>query len=393
LNKVTVLICAKNAESTIRNALLSAVKDNIEQKIVLVDDFSEDSTITKAEELRLKHLTIVQPKVNVEKGIGNARQTALENTSTEIGIWLDADDEFLPGRLENLHQILASQKVDLVFDGAELYCGEKKNKIRDLPIPDCMFEPNGEMNLFERNYLPGPNWQMFITEKALEVGYDTQNNIAEDHDFNLRAITKGLSFGFSEHIGYRQYSYPESFSRDLEQQLMRTRMALLKHSREDLEKLLAKKNINEQKTKWILVHFLIYRKDFQEAHDLIINNEPCKVDKSPDRQNSLEMQNEFWKDKFYQGTLQLLLGNPERAEVLLSESNSIKQTPEGANNHGVALSLTGKKDLADKSFKDAISMFPSYQDANKNLFLRDGKFPRVTTTEIRVHPSRHEYSI
>ena len=109
--------------------MCSAVRDNSDQKVLLVDDFSEDNTIVKAEKLKLKQLTIVQPKVNIEAGIGNARQTALENTSTEVGIWLDADDEFLPGRIEHMHQILTSQKVDLVFDGAELYCGEKKSKI------------------------------------------------------------------------------------------------------------------------------------------------------------------------------------------------------------------------------------------------------------------------
>jgi tetratricopeptide (TPR) repeat protein len=233
---------------------------------------------------------------------------------------------------------------------------------------------------------------MFNTKKALEVGYDTQNDIAEDHDFNLRAVVNGLSFGFSNNIGYRQYSYPNSFSRDMEQQLMRTRRALLKHSREDLEKLLKKKNIKKLKVKWILALFLIYREDFQEAYDLLIENASSETAKDSDHKSSLEIQNELWRDKFHLGTLQLLLGNPERAEKLLRESNSIKQTPEGANNHGVALILIGKRDLAHKSFKTALSIFPSYQDANKNLVLPDGKFPKITTTEIRLNPSRREYT-
>jgi glycosyltransferase involved in cell wall biosynthesis len=392
LNNTTVLICAKDAENTIRSALLSAVRDNIEQKILLVDDFSEDDTIAKAEGLGLKQLSIVQPKVNVQAGIGNARQTALENTTTEIGIWLDADDEFLSGRIENLHQILTAQNVDLIFDGAELYCGKNKKKIRDLPIPECMFEPNGETNLFERNYLPGPNWQMFKTQKALEVGYDTQNDIAEDHDFNLRAVAKGLSFGFSGNIGYRQFSYPNSFSREMERQLMRTRMALLKHDREDIEQLLVKKNIKTQKRKWILAFFLIYRGDFQEAYDLIGETSSFNAPNSSKPENSPQMETELWRDKFYQGTLRLLLGDPESAEQFLKECNSIKQTPEGANNLGAALTILGKRVAADKSFKAALSLFPSYLDASKNLCLPEGKFPKVTMTEIRPHPSRREYS-
>jgi len=391
LNNTTVLICAKNAEKTIQNALCSAVRDNSDQKVLLVDDFSEDNTIVKAEKLKLKQLTIVQPKVNIEAGIGNARQTALENTSTEVGIWLDADDEFLPGRIEHMHQILTSQKVDLVFDGAELHCGEKKSKIRDLPIPEFMFQPNGELNLFERNYLPGPNWQMFNTEKALEVGYDTQNDIAEDHDFNLRAVVNGLSFGFSNNIGYRQYSYPNSFSRDMEQQLMRTRRALLKHSREELEKLLKKKNIKKLKVKWTLALFLIYREDFQEAYDFMIENASSETVKDSYHKSSLEIQNELWRDKFYLGTLQFLLGNPEKAVTYLNACNLIKKTPEGLNNQGAALFQLGKKDLAKDSFKSAVIMFPSYHDAKHNLILPSCKLPKITFTELRVHPSRHEY--
>ena len=391
MNNTTVLICAKNAEKTIQNALCSAVRDNSDQKVLLVDDFSEDNTIVKAEKLKLKQLTIVQPKVNIEAGIGNARQTALENTSTEVGIWLDADDEFLPGRIEHMHQILTSQKVDLVFDGAELHCGEKKSKIRDLPIPEFMFQPNGELNLFERNYLPGPNWQMFNTEKALEVGYDTQNDIAEDHDFNLRAVVNGLSFGFSNNIGYRQYSYPNSFSRDMEQQLMRTRRALLKHSREELEKLLKKKNIKKLKVKWTLALFLIYREDFQEAYDFMIENASSETVKDSYHKSSLEIQNELWRDKFYLGTLQFLLGNPEKAVTYLNACNLIKKTPEGLNNQGAALFQLGKKDLAKDSFKSAVIMFPSYHDAKHNLILPSCKLPKITFTELRVHPSRHEY--
>ena len=38
----TVLICAKDAEGTIQRALLSAIRDNVKQKIILVDDFSGD---------------------------------------------------------------------------------------------------------------------------------------------------------------------------------------------------------------------------------------------------------------------------------------------------------------------------------------------------------------
>ena len=56
--------------------------------------------------------------------------------------------------------------------------------------------------------------------------------IAEDHDFNLRAVVKGLAFGFSKKITYKQKSFPSSFSRDIDKQLQRTKNAVLKHDPE-----------------------------------------------------------------------------------------------------------------------------------------------------------------
>ena len=240
MHNTTVLIVAKNAQNTIRQAINSAIYGNPEQKVLLVDDFSDDKTLEQSESINHPNLTIVRPEVNVIDGIGNARQTALENLTTPYGIWLDADDEFLPNRVEIMKEKLISDDLDILFDSAVLFDGNTNQKIRDLIIPQNLFQKNGELFLFQRNFLPGPNWHFFKTEKALEVGYDNGCMIAEDHDFNLRAVVKGLAFGFSKKITYKQKSFPSSFSRDIDKQLQRTKNAVLKHDPDILLSLLKK---------------------------------------------------------------------------------------------------------------------------------------------------------
>ena len=51
MDNTTVVIVAKNAEATIKDAINSAICDNPKQKVILVDDFSDDKTIENAESL------------------------------------------------------------------------------------------------------------------------------------------------------------------------------------------------------------------------------------------------------------------------------------------------------------------------------------------------------
>ena len=182
---------------------------------------------------------------------------------------MDADDEFLPNRVEKMEEVLRTDDLDILFDSAVLFDGSTDQKIRDLIIPQNLFQEDGELFLFQRNFLPGPNWHFFKTEKALEVGYDNGSMIAEDHDFNLRAVVKGLAFGFSKKITYKQKSFPNSFSRDIHKQLQRTKNAVLKHDPDLVLSLLKKSAIDIESQKEIMINFFLYRSEFKSAMNLL----------------------------------------------------------------------------------------------------------------------------
>lgn len=379
MDNTTVLIVAKNAETTIKNAINSAICGNPKQKVLLVDDFSDDKTIEKSESINHQNLRIVRPKVNIIDGIGNARQTALENLTTPYGIWLDADDEFLPNRVRIMEEKLFTDDLDILFDSAVLFEGNTNEKIKDLIIPQHLSQQDGELFLFQRNFLPGPNWHFFKTERALEVGYDKSSMIAEDHDFNLRAIVKGLKFGFSQRITYKQNSFLSSFSRDIDKQLQRTKNAILKHDPDILLSLLKKSAIDKGSQNEIIINFFLYRSEYERAINLLENLELSTEDSVN------------WKMNFYRGTTALLLSDADKAKASLTMCHESKETPETFNNLACVSLLLNESAKSKKLFEEAIKLFPDYYDAIFNLKHLDCSKIRVTRFPLRHETSRSEY--
>jgi len=315
----------------------------------------------------------------MQEGIGNARQTALENLTTTYGVWLDADDEFLPNRVGVMKEKLISDDLDILFDSAVLFEGNTNEKIKDLIIPQNLFQQDGELFLFQRNFLPGPNWHFFRTARALEVGYDKGSMIAEDHDFNLRAVVKGLKFGFSKKITYKQKSFLTSFSRDIDKQLQRTKNAILKHDPKLILSLLEKSVIGKETTTEIMINFFLYRTEYESAMNLLENLDFHQVDSS------------IWKMNFYRGTTALLLSNTDKAKANLIACHESKETPETLNNLGCLNLLRNESAKAKKLFEEAIKLFPDYYDAIFNLKHLDYSKIRVTRFPLRHETSRSEY--
>lgn len=98
---VSVIIPAFNAEKTIRNAIDSVLKQTMPHlEVVVVDDASTDGTTRVVE-------SIVDGRVRLLKSERNLRPAGARNLAIRLakGHWvaiLDADDEWVPDRLENM---------------------------------------------------------------------------------------------------------------------------------------------------------------------------------------------------------------------------------------------------------------------------------------------------
>ena len=81
---VSVVICAKNAESTLERCLES-VQKNKPSEIILIDDGSTDGTV----EITRRHTDKVYP--NKGKGLSHARQLGAEKASADHIFYVDSD--------------------------------------------------------------------------------------------------------------------------------------------------------------------------------------------------------------------------------------------------------------------------------------------------------------
>jgi len=122
---VSILIQAHNAEATIARAVRS-VRSQTSASIILADDHSTDRTVAIALDVGGPQLRVVRP--DTRWTVAAVRQTALAAATTPLAVWLDADDELLPGRVGRLIRVLEHEPCDFVWDAAEIADGQPRQR-------------------------------------------------------------------------------------------------------------------------------------------------------------------------------------------------------------------------------------------------------------------------
>jgi teichuronic acid biosynthesis glycosyltransferase TuaG len=123
---VSVIMPAYRAGATIGRALASIAAQTLKpREVVIVDDGSPDDTVAAARRMEdrmegINLLILTQPNA----GPGAARNKALRHARSEWVAFLDADDEWLPAKIERSFAHLAGGAYDLVaHDGWEIENG------------------------------------------------------------------------------------------------------------------------------------------------------------------------------------------------------------------------------------------------------------------------------
>jgi len=374
---------ARDAEVTIARALLSAVVQG-PYPVLVVDDGSLDRTAERAVSVAPNRIEL--HRLPSHRTLGHARQLALEAIRTPFAVWLDADDEMLPGRVERLVSAMADEGTDLAFDGAELYDGPTGAPLGLRPIPAFLRSSRVLARLFERNHLPAIGPLACRVGKVRRVGYDAHMHAAEDLDLVLRAVVAGAEASLLADTGYRIHAYPSSLSRQTHSQRGMTRYGLLKHPYSVVESLYRRAGLGWHTTLWGLVWMAVFREDWPIALEwLDVLEERCvatEVVMEPDGPCPYP---EGWRLSFQRGTIELVQGRPEVAAHCLRAAELLWPSAEGANNLGVACLRSGDPALAAQLFATALERNSCYHDAQRNLASPGHGY--VTTHPLRVAPA------
>jgi|GEM_PF-1470548 len=205
--KISAIIPAYNAEAFILEAIRSIEAQTYPiDEIIVVDDGSKDGTVAKVEQYGSKRVKLVR-KPN--GGSASARNLGIQVACGDVIAFLDADDQWLPQKVEK--QIERMQQTG----AALVYCGKVWVDEQGRPIvnrdPQVSY-PEGEIlkDLIQGNYITSTSC-VVATRESLEAvdGFNEIKHVAgaEDHELWLR-MAKNYRFAATreELVLYRRHS-------------------------------------------------------------------------------------------------------------------------------------------------------------------------------------------
>ncbi|MGH3084527.1 MAG: glycosyltransferase [Gaiellaceae bacterium] len=221
----SVAIAAHNAARTIAEAVESVLGQTLPAfEVIVCDDGSTDET-AEAVKPYGDHVTYLRKQ---HGGVASARNAALERASGEFFAVLDADDTYLPARLEALAELaVARPDLDILCTDAYLEVeGQAVGRFGE----DTAFElADQRAAILERCFCVAPAVRR---TKLIDVGdFDESMHTGSDWECLIRLIHAGAVAGLVDEPLYRYRIHDRSVTADRVRTL-RDRVVLLERVRQ-----------------------------------------------------------------------------------------------------------------------------------------------------------------
>jgi succinoglycan biosynthesis protein ExoO len=210
---VSVVIAAKDAGAFIADALRSALaQTRRDLEVIVVDDGSVDDTSDVVRACANGDPRVLLLRNDRSQGVSRARNRAIGEARGDWIAVLDADDAFLPDRLERMVGEATGRDLDMLADNLALRdFATKASNGRAYPA-DWMGRPElvTFADLLERD-MPGLEHKMFGCIKPLmrrsfllanDITYRDDVWCAEDFLLYAQCILKGARFGVMDEALY-----------------------------------------------------------------------------------------------------------------------------------------------------------------------------------------------
>ena len=191
LPTICVVIPAYNSEATLLRALDSVAAQTLcPSQILVVDDASSDATHALAAAYRGRPVEVISLRTNV--GASGARNRGIRAASADLVAFLDADDEWLPTKLEKqAHLLVSSQNSTFCSCGSSLIAPDGKN-LGDIYRGQAVTTgPDAWKALLKDNYVTTPSVLVWRRHLLTLGGFDETLKIAEDQDMWIRLAERG----------------------------------------------------------------------------------------------------------------------------------------------------------------------------------------------------------
>jgi glycosyltransferase involved in cell wall biosynthesis len=175
---VSVIVPAFNAAATIRRALDSALaQTGCSLDVVVVDDGSTDATFR----LLADYTERIRILRQANAGVASARNAAIEAARGDFVAFLDADDEWLPAKLEKQLSRFCPG-VDVVYCGASYFTATGA-PVRQAPV---YLEGDVLPRLMDGNFIPTSSVVVRAQCFRPEVRFPSTLRLGEDYAMWVR---------------------------------------------------------------------------------------------------------------------------------------------------------------------------------------------------------------
>ena len=184
---VSVVIPAFNAAPYVSRAIESVLAQTHRAvELIVVDDGSSDATYEVAGRFGSAVACIRQ----ANRGVSSARNRGATDASGDLFAFLDADDEWLPRKLEVQLARLAARPEAIASFTNSVAVDERTGSERSLPY---QLEPDMERNLLVKGPLIGNASSVLLRRGAFEAvgGFDEELSQSADYDLWLRLAGRG----------------------------------------------------------------------------------------------------------------------------------------------------------------------------------------------------------
>ena len=187
--RISVIITTYNYERFVRDAIDSVLaQTRLPDEIVVIDDGSTDNTRKIVDEYADRHVTYIWQE---NAGAGAARNRGIAATTGEFVAFLDADDIWLPTRLERQECLLIDHPDAVLATGHMIWWDVARNQRR--------FERFGDMpsakiqrEILVRNVVGNPS-MVLVRRNALDAAgpYDRRLRWGQDWELFIRITRVG----------------------------------------------------------------------------------------------------------------------------------------------------------------------------------------------------------